>query len=301
MAAEDLYRTILEAAPDHADALHFSGVLAHQQARSDHAVALIERSIALEPEQADWYSNLGIVLQDQLKLDEAIDAYCRAIALDPSHANALSNLGVVLSGEGRAGRGRSGVPSRDPHRSRTLRRVPQPRRAAERPEAHARSGAVLFEGDHAEAEGSGGPSAAGARALHARRSGQGGARSSRSGSRTSRTIPSRGTCSRRAPVAMCPRARRTRSSRRRSTASLPASTPSSPSCCTGRPSWWRRCWPDQSVEASKSLDILDAGCGTGLCGALLSPYARRLVGVDLSDAHARPGPRTERLRQARQG
>jgi predicted TPR repeat methyltransferase len=34
---------------------------------------------------------------------------------------------------------------------------------------------------------------------------------------------------------------------------------------------------------SPSLDVLDAGCGTGLCGPLLAPYARRLVGVDLSD------------------
>jgi predicted TPR repeat methyltransferase len=30
------------------------------------------------------------------------------------------------------------------------------------------------------------------------------------------------------------------------------------------------------------LDVLDAGCGTGLCGERLKPYARRLVGVDLS-------------------
>jgi predicted TPR repeat methyltransferase len=30
------------------------------------------------------------------------------------------------------------------------------------------------------------------------------------------------------------------------------------------------------------LDVLDAGCGTGLCGPLIRPHARRLVGVDLS-------------------
>src|SRR5439155_27388275 len=29
-------------------------------------------------------------------------------------------------------------------------------------------------------------------------------------------------------------------------------------------------------------DILDAGCGTGLCGEHVRPFARRLVGVDLS-------------------
>jgi len=41
---------------------------------------------------------------------------------------------------------------------------------------------------------------------------------------------------------------------------------------------------EQSGPArSPSLDVLDAGCGTGLCGHLLAPYARRLVGVDLSD------------------
>jgi predicted TPR repeat methyltransferase len=39
---------------------------------------------------------------------------------------------------------------------------------------------------------------------------------------------------------------------------------------------------DAGLQPAKSLDVLDAGCGTGLCGPLLAPYARRLVGVDLS-------------------
>jgi predicted TPR repeat methyltransferase len=40
---------------------------------------------------------------------------------------------------------------------------------------------------------------------------------------------------------------------------------------------------EAGVGASRSLDVLDAGCGTGLCGPLIAPYARRLVGVDLSE------------------
>lgn len=32
-----------------------------------------------------------------------------------------------------------------------------------------------------------------------------------------------------------------------------------------------------------SLDILDLGCGTGLCGELFKPYARKMTGVDLSE------------------
>ena len=31
-----------------------------------------------------------------------------------------------------------------------------------------------------------------------------------------------------------------------------------------------------------TLEVLDAGCGTGLCGPILRPYARTLMGVDLS-------------------
>ena len=37
-----------------------------------------------------------------------------------------------------------------------------------------------------------------------------------------------------------------------------------------------------AVGASGGIEILDAGCGTGLCAPLLRPLARRLVGVDLS-------------------
>lgn len=36
------------------------------------------------------------------------------------------------------------------------------------------------------------------------------------------------------------------------------------------------------LKRTEDVDVLDAGCGTGLCGALVAPFARRLVGVDLS-------------------
>jgi predicted TPR repeat methyltransferase len=39
---------------------------------------------------------------------------------------------------------------------------------------------------------------------------------------------------------------------------------------------------DSGLSPDRSLDVLDAGCGTGLCGPLICEYARRLVGVDLS-------------------
>jgi tetratricopeptide (TPR) repeat protein len=101
-AAAEVYRRVIEAAPEHPRALHYAGVLAHQQGRTDEAIALLEKSLALAPEQADGYSNLGIVLQAGGRLELAVAAYQRAIAIDPGHANAYSNLGVVLRATGRS-------------------------------------------------------------------------------------------------------------------------------------------------------------------------------------------------------
>jgi len=99
--AEKLYRRILEAAPDHPDALHYLGVLVHQRGDSDAGIELIRRSIRLGREEPDRFNNLGNVLVERGSLDEAADAYLKAIALDPHHANAHGNLGAVRKAQRR--------------------------------------------------------------------------------------------------------------------------------------------------------------------------------------------------------
>jgi predicted TPR repeat methyltransferase len=99
--AHKLLQLVLEAKPDYPRGLHYAGVLAHQQGRNDEAVALIERSLELSPDEPDWWSNLGILQQSNDRLDLAIEAYRHAIRIDPGHANAHSNLGVVLRAVGR--------------------------------------------------------------------------------------------------------------------------------------------------------------------------------------------------------
>ena len=69
--AEQLYARVLEVAPQHPDALHYTGLLAHQRGRGDDAITLIEKSLVLAPNQADWHSNYAIVLQSQGRFDEA--------------------------------------------------------------------------------------------------------------------------------------------------------------------------------------------------------------------------------------
>lgn len=99
-AAESLYRRILDTAPDNVDALHFLGVLLHQRDRSDEAIELIERSILLDPDQANLYNNLGNVLVERDRYDEAKTAYRNALARNSAHGDAWNNLGAVLRIQG---------------------------------------------------------------------------------------------------------------------------------------------------------------------------------------------------------
>jgi len=81
--------------------MHFLGVLSHQRGRSEAAIELIERSIALDPQHADRYNNLGNVLVESGRLAEATEVYQKAIDLQPGHADAYNNLGTVLRAQSR--------------------------------------------------------------------------------------------------------------------------------------------------------------------------------------------------------
>jgi predicted TPR repeat methyltransferase len=281
VAAGDMYRRVLEVAPDYPDALHYSGVLAHQEGRSEDAVALIQRSVELEPDRADWHSNLSIVLRDRLRLDEAIAACRRAIAIDPDHANAHNNLGVLLRAQGNLEDAeaayRAAIRVSPEHsdaytnlgillngQKRTHEAVvcfckvitfrpkhPEARRLLAL--AHCALGEVdvaveIFE-EWLKEE----PDHPIARHMIAACSG--------------RDVP--------------PRA--SDGFIEQTFDSFAGSFDSKLAKLQYRaPALVAEMLADSGVAASKSLDLLDAGCGTGLCGPLVAAYARRLVGVDLS-------------------
>ena len=95
-AAETLYRRVLQSAPEHPDALHYLGLLTFQRGRADEAVALLERAAARVPDYPDFHSNLGNVFTALGRVAEAADSYARALALDPQRADFHNNLGVLL-------------------------------------------------------------------------------------------------------------------------------------------------------------------------------------------------------------
>lgn len=98
--AESIYRQILSAQPDHAEALHMQGLVAHQRGLHSDAVCLIERSLALNPGVADPWNNFGEALRAIGETDRALAAYRRALEIRPQYPEALNNLAVVHEARG---------------------------------------------------------------------------------------------------------------------------------------------------------------------------------------------------------
>jgi predicted TPR repeat methyltransferase len=90
-----LYERILQVAPDYADALHFMGVLQHQRGRSEKALELIGRSIELNATVPDWHNNAGNVLLEMGRVDEAAQAYEEAARIAPDRPDIQNNLGAL--------------------------------------------------------------------------------------------------------------------------------------------------------------------------------------------------------------
>lgn len=278
--AAEIYAQILAAQPEHADALHYAGVLAHQRGQSEEGLALLARSVDVDAAQPDVFSNLGIVLRALGRLDDAIAAYRHAIALDPTHANAFNNLGVACKqqkqwddaeaafresvrlnprhadaftnlGSLLAGRGRPQEAVQCYSRAITVRPEHQETRRL-MALAYSALGdqvkaAAIYEQWIADE-----PEHPVPRHMFAACSG--------------RDVPSR---------AADPYVERVFDNFavtfERKLASLSYQAPALVAAAVGA-----------VATPAGRLRVLDAGCGTGLCGPLLAPFASHLVGVDLS-------------------
>jgi predicted TPR repeat methyltransferase len=280
--AENLYRKVIAAAPENLNALHYLGVLCHQQNRHVEAAESIRHIIDLDPQNADAHNNLGNVMEGLGKYSEAEVCYRKAIELRPGHDPACNNLGVILMAQ------RKVAEALDAYR-RAVALAPESadyrynmgnalRKSGEIEEAvDAYQKAVDLNPDHT-----------GARQGLARTLLEAGRRDEAAEvfEEWLRKEPGN-------PVILYVQA-----------------------ACLGKDAPDRA--PDAYVQQifddladsfdghlvdsldyrapglvieaiskvlpapNADLNILDAGCGTGLCGPLLRPFARRLVGVDLS-------------------
>ena len=99
--AEPIYRAVLQARPAHVGALGALGVARHQQGESGEAVQWLRRALAIAPGEPGIWNNLGNVLLEAGRADEAAEAYEHAVRLAPDLVEVHNNLGVLRRAQDR--------------------------------------------------------------------------------------------------------------------------------------------------------------------------------------------------------
>jgi predicted TPR repeat methyltransferase len=245
--AARLYRQLLKLEPGHFDVIQLLGTIEGQQGHFAQALELLNRAVALQPGSARAHNNLGNTLGSLKRHDEALACFEKALALQPDNPKTLRN------------------------RAHSLRALKRPQEALDSldralaldptfAEAMVSRGELLQEMQrHDEAIVS--------------------FRGALAGGKDTQTL-------------------------HYALASLGAEPPP-----TVAPPDYVRALFDQYAQnfdahlvatlnyrapgliaealrplaPGSDLNVVDLGCGTGLCGPLLRPLARRLTGVDLSD------------------
>lgn len=245
--AETIYLKLIRDRQTDADALHFLGLLRMHQGRRPAAIELMQRSLKFAPNNAHAWNNLGNLMQAEQDEEGAEQAYIRATNLAPRMAEAWFNLGILFRRK------------RKPEEAlRSFRAVldSNPRFSG----AYESLGLLLYRmgrNDHAadvyrkwlEVE----PDHPVARHMYAATSGQ--------------SVPARADNRYVAKVFDG-----FASSFDESLKNLDYAAPQLLSAALA----------ERIDFGHGNLDVLDAGCGTGLCGLLLRSSAKTLVGVDLS-------------------
>lgn len=89
-------RKALALKPEFVEAQNDLGNLLHESGRLEEAASVFRRLVHTHPNHADAYNNLGVVLKEQDKFEEAISTLQQAVRLDPTDAGKYYNLGNVF-------------------------------------------------------------------------------------------------------------------------------------------------------------------------------------------------------------
>jgi len=235
--------------PDYAAAQNDLGNVLSDMSRFDEAEAVYRHALAGDPSHLKAHNNLGVVLKNLGRIDEAIASYEEAISLDPNYVDAYHNLGLALK---KAGRWDEAV--------KALQRVLD--LEPDRMEAYPDLCACLRDaGRIAETK------AAFQEWLN--REPDNPIAQHMSAAFSAAETPSRAT-----------------DEYIRQVFDRFATTFDQELEQLGYqgPKLIAAALAEQYAAPHGDLDVLDAGCGTGLCGPVLRPYAKTLVGVDLSPA-----------------
>ena len=93
--AEQLYRVVLQADAENADALNLLGVLEYERGRNPPALDWLSKAVELAPQTAMYHNNLGLVLVALGRHGDAATRFEQAGQLDAQLPDAFYNLGVA--------------------------------------------------------------------------------------------------------------------------------------------------------------------------------------------------------------
>ena len=271
--AEQAYRQALVVEPDSARTVYLLGVVTRQLGRPAEAMALFQRALSLQPDFAAVLAELAKLYQEQGQLEASAEVLRRLIALKPDLGDLYNNLGIVLRRLNRPEEARAAY----------LKAID---RGTGRAETHYNLGCVLRElHRHHEA------TVAYRKAIALDPKMTDAHRCLASVLRSSGKLKEAGqdpdnSVARHTLSAFSGRDTPLRASDGyiRSMFGEFAATFDEELRQLGYqgPPLIAKALSAQLGGPDHQLNVLDAGCGTGLCGPVLRPYARQLTGVDLS-------------------
>lgn len=246
-AAIEHYRKALSIRPDFVEALNNLGFALQSQGNFDEAAENYRKALSIKPDFAEAHNNLGNVLQSQGRFEEAIECFQHALSLRPDFADAHYNQGnaykdLQLFAEAEVNYRK--VLKLDPRHIKTLNSL----------------GSLLMEDGRADEA-----LACFQQAIHL--DPKNGTASHLIASITG--IDSEGATSQYVTELFDGLANNYDANL---VGSMNYEVPEKLFALIA----------NFAKPDAKKWDVLDLGCGTGLAGSVISPYARQLVGVDLS-------------------
>jgi tetratricopeptide (TPR) repeat protein len=94
--AQSLLQSVLSKNEKDPDALHLMGLLGLKTGKTQAAIALIEKAIALRPSNSGFHGNCGEAYRRSGDLERALKAVQRALEIDPQNVQAWCTCGSVL-------------------------------------------------------------------------------------------------------------------------------------------------------------------------------------------------------------
>jgi predicted TPR repeat methyltransferase len=249
--AEAILAPLRAAFPADGDVLNLSGIAAHLLGRTEESLRLTAAAVATDPDSGLFHANHGAALAAAGRASEAAAALQRSLQLRPGHAPTRRNLGLALA---QLGRGAQALPML--YRARDL--------APDDAETHLALARCLRE----------------------------------AGSRDAAAESARAALARDPPPALAEEARFLLADTEGT--ARPQQAPSGyvrllfdayapvfdkhlrEDLAYRTPEAVVEALADAGAAKDGAADILDLGCGTGLSGVAAKPFARSIVGIDLS-------------------